>query len=119
MGLLWDDMPVRVFFGCHPCHGQAAKPIRGIPFDRTEMPVLACEDLVMFEALFTPAKGWAEAETIGGAGAVAIEAACCPGRRFSARPARYERLLVVADAGSAGCQPGSSDPSNGVRSCGT
>ncbi len=55
--LWWDSTPVDVFLSNHPFHDRAQERVRRVPFgDHEGLPVLACEDLAVFKALFARPK---------------------------------------------------------------
>jgi hypothetical protein len=55
--LRWDETPVDVFLSNHPFHEAAATRCRRVPFGTVDdLPVLACEDLAVFKALFARPK---------------------------------------------------------------
>ena len=51
--LFWDTTPVDLFFAYHPFHAEVADRIRLVPFAETVVPVLSCEDLLIFKAFFS------------------------------------------------------------------
>src|SRR5207253_7611283 len=66
----WDDTPVDVFFDVHDFHREVAAGVRLVPFAGAEIPVLGCVALVVFKALYSRTKDWADVEAVLEAGAV-------------------------------------------------
>jgi hypothetical protein len=62
--VMWDDTPVDLFFDTHEFHREAAKGIVEVPFEGTVIPVLGCEALIVFKAMFNRTKDWADIEAI-------------------------------------------------------
>jgi len=68
--LFWGDTPVDLFFSVHEFHQQAAGGVRWVPFEGGSIPVLGCEALVVFKAMFNRTKDWADIEAVAAVGAV-------------------------------------------------
>lgn len=60
----WDDMPVDVFLNTDAFHDRVAEDVRRVPFQQTTIPVLGCEALVVFKALFDRTRDWADIEAV-------------------------------------------------------
>lgn len=60
----WGRYPLDLFLSNHPFHDAAAGRIRPVPFAGTNIPILSCEDLVVFKVLFDRAKDWLDVEQI-------------------------------------------------------
>lgn len=91
--LWWDDTPVDLFFDYAPIHEDAARGIRTVPFEGTEIPVLGPVELAVFKAMFDRTKDWADIEAILAAGSATreqIAAALRP--MLPADDARWARL---------------------------
>lgn len=67
--VMWDDTPIDLFFDTHEFHREAAHGIVEVPFEGTTIPVLGCEALIVFKAMFNRTKDWADIEAILDAGA--------------------------------------------------
>jgi len=68
--LWWDDTPVDVFFDTHEFHHEVAGAVRAVPFEGSIIPVLACEALIVFKAMFNRTKHWGDIEAVLDADAV-------------------------------------------------
>ena len=70
--LWWEDTPLDLFFDVHDFHRQAPLNVRRVPFGAAgdSIPVLGCEDLTVFKAMFNRTKDWADIEAIVEAGAI-------------------------------------------------
>lgn len=66
--VMWDDTPVDLFFDTHPFHQEAAQRVVEVPFEMTTIPVLGCEALIVFKAMFNRTKDWADIEAMLDAG---------------------------------------------------
>ena len=66
--LWWDDTPVDLFFDVHDFHRQAPLNVRRVPFADDVIPILGCEDLAVFKAMFNRTKDWADIEAMIDAG---------------------------------------------------
>ena len=68
--LMWAETPVDVFLDTHDFHREVARGVRSVPFETTAIPVLGCEALVSFKAMYNRTKDWADIEAVLAAGAV-------------------------------------------------
>ncbi len=68
--LFWNDTPIDLFFSYHDFHEHAAERVRMVPFDGVEIPILACEDLVVLKTFFARTQDWADIEAVAAAGSV-------------------------------------------------
>ena len=62
--LWWDITPVDVFFQAHEFHHEIAEEIRSVPFEGAVIPVLGCEALVVFKAMFNRGRDWGDIEEV-------------------------------------------------------
>jgi hypothetical protein len=60
----WDDTPVDVFLNTDAFHEAVANDVRRVPFQDATIPVLGCDALVVFKALFDRTRDWADIEAI-------------------------------------------------------
>lgn len=60
----WDDMPVDLFFDTHEFHREIAGAITDVPFEGSRIPVLGCNALVVFKAMFNRTKDWGDIEAM-------------------------------------------------------
>jgi hypothetical protein len=74
--LFWGTTPVDLFFRYHPFHHDVARRVRSVPFGPTVIPVLSCEDLLVFKAFFSRTKDWADIEAMVATDAVDLPLAC-------------------------------------------
>ncbi len=69
--LRWDETPVDLFLSNHPFHDEVARRCRRVPFAGVaDLPVLACEDLAVFKALFARPKDAVDLAAMVESGAV-------------------------------------------------
>ena len=68
--LWWDDTPLDVFFDVHEFHHHVAAGVRWVAFEDSHIPVLGCDALVVFKALFNRTRDWADIEAVVEAGAI-------------------------------------------------
>lgn len=62
--VMWEDTPIDVFLDTHPFHRETAEDVSEVPFERIIIPVLGCESLIVFKAMFNRTKDWADIESI-------------------------------------------------------
>jgi len=86
--VMWADTPIDVFLDMHEFHHEVARGIRQVPFEATTIPVLGCDALIVFKAMFNRTKDWADIEAILEAGATDGQTAL----------ERLRSLLGVTDA---------------------
>jgi hypothetical protein len=70
--VFWDATPVDFFFAYHPFHDDVADRVRPVPFGGIQIPVLACDDLLVFKAFFNRTKHWADIEAMVATDAVDV-----------------------------------------------
>lgn len=68
--VMWDETPIDLFFETHEFHREAARRIVEVPFEGTTIPILDCETLIVFKAMFNRTRDWADIEAILDAGVV-------------------------------------------------
>ena len=68
--VFWYDTPLGLFFDAHDFHRDIAKDVQHVPFEGTTIPVLGCEALVIFKAMYNRTRDWADIEAVLEAGAV-------------------------------------------------
>jgi hypothetical protein len=68
--LMWEETPVDLFLDTHAFHRRAAGDIIEVPFENAMIPVLGCETLLVFKAMFNRTRDWADIEAMLDAGAV-------------------------------------------------
>lgn len=62
--LWWDITPLDVFFQAHEFHREIAREVRDVPFEGAIIPVLGCEALAVFKAMFNRGRDWGDIEEI-------------------------------------------------------
>jgi hypothetical protein len=104
--LFWDGTPVDLFFSYHRFHRDVAQRVRSVPFADNLIPVLSCEDLLVFKALFARTKDWADIEAMAATDALDVRVACERVASLLGRNhAGYLRLLATLES-----HPGPSPP---------
>lgn len=68
--VFWGDTPIDLFFEAHDFHREIAQEIQEVPFEGTQIPVLGCETLVIFKAMFNRTRDWGDIEAVLAAGAM-------------------------------------------------
>ncbi len=72
--LWWEATPVDLFFDYAAVHTDAARHRRTVPFEGTEIPVLAAVELAVFKIMFDRLQDWADVEAMLRAGMLDIGA---------------------------------------------
>lgn len=62
--LYWDETPVDLFFDTHEFHRLVARGVTEVPFEGSTIPVIGCEALIVFKAMFNRTKDWADIEAM-------------------------------------------------------
>ena len=68
--LWWEDTPVDLFFDVSDFHVEVPLTVRQVPFEGQHIPVLGCDELVVFKAMFNRTKDWADIEAMVETGSV-------------------------------------------------
>jgi hypothetical protein len=68
--VFWKETPVDIFLDTHEFQRDAAARVVQVPFDSGSLPVLACDDLARFKALYNRTRDWADLEAMVEAGAI-------------------------------------------------
>jgi hypothetical protein len=66
----WGDTPLDLFFAVHEFHRDVEANVRWVPFVGRDIPVIDCDAVVVFKALFNRTRDWADIEAVVGAGAI-------------------------------------------------
>jgi hypothetical protein len=104
--LFWDDTPVDLFFSYHPFHVDVARRVRSVPFADTLIPVLSCEDLLVFKAFFARTQDWADIEAMAATDALDVGGACESVASLLGRDhSSYLRLLATLESRPAESPP--------------
>jgi len=67
--VMWEDTPIDLFFDAHDFHREVAESVTRVPFEGATIPVLGCEALIVFKAMFNRTRDWADIEAVLSAGA--------------------------------------------------
>ena len=62
--IMWDETPLDVFFDTDEFHKEVARAVVDVPFENTTIPVLGCQALIVFKAMFGRSRDWADIEEI-------------------------------------------------------
>lgn len=62
--LLWEELPVDVFFSVLRLHDEVAREVRQVPFMARVIPVVGCTQLAIFKAIGNRTKDWADIEAM-------------------------------------------------------
>lgn len=62
--ILWDEMPVDLFFSYDPFHEAAARARRVVPFDESTIPILAVDHLIVCKVVFNRSRDWVDIEAV-------------------------------------------------------
>jgi hypothetical protein len=79
----WEDTPIDIFLDVLPLHTEVARGVRHVPFAERSIPVLGCDALALFKAMFDRTRDWADIEAMVEAKALDVE-------RVAARIAELE-----------------------------
>jgi hypothetical protein len=66
----WGFTPIDIFLNVHDFHRQVAGDIRWVPFAGETIPILGCDALVVFKAMFNRTKDWGDIEAVVEAGTI-------------------------------------------------
>lgn len=66
--LVWDDTPIDMFFDTHEFFGEVAQGVVEVSFEGTTIPVLGCEALIVFKAMYNRTRDWGDVEAVLSAG---------------------------------------------------
>jgi predicted nucleotidyltransferase len=66
----WDETPIDLFFNMHEFHSEVADSVVEVPFQGVRIPVLGCEALLVFKAMFNRTRDWADIEAMIAGGGV-------------------------------------------------
>ena len=62
--IMWDDTPLDLFFDTDEFHKDVARAVVDVPFEKATIPVLGCQALIVFKAMFGRSRDWADIEEI-------------------------------------------------------
>jgi hypothetical protein len=92
----WEDTPIDVFLDVLPLHAEVAREVRRVPFAERTIPVLGCDALAVFKAMFDRTRDWADIEAMVEAKALDFEATAARLRELDGGDSqRAERLLAL------------------------
>jgi hypothetical protein len=73
--LFWEHTPLDIFFSVLPFHDQVAKEVRQVSFEGHTIPVVGCNTLAVFKALFDRTRDWADIEAMVEAHTIDVDSA--------------------------------------------
>jgi hypothetical protein len=92
----WEDTPIDVFLDVLPLHADVAREVRQVPFADRTIPVLGCDALAVFKAMFDRTRDWADIEAMVEAKALDFEVVAERIRRLDGEDSlRAGRLLAL------------------------
>ena len=62
--LMWEQIPIDLFFAYDPFHDAAARARRTVPFADGTIPILSPEHLIVCKAVFNRAKDWIDIDAM-------------------------------------------------------
>jgi hypothetical protein len=90
--LLWDAMPIDLFFSVLAFHDEVERNIRHVSFGERTIPVLDCTGLAVFKAMFARPRDWVDIEAMVEARSLDIDEAIRWVREMVGDDQRVERL---------------------------
>jgi hypothetical protein len=95
--VMWDRVPVDLFFAYDAFHDAAAARRRTVPFADTEIPILGVEHLVVCKAIFDRPRDWVDIDAIVAADTFVdvAEVQRWVGRLATDDDPRYNRIAAV------------------------
>ena len=93
--LLWDAMPIDVFFSVLPFHDEVERNIRHVSFGDRTIPVLDCTGLAVFKAMFARPRDWVDIEAMVEARSLDVDEAMRWVREIIGDDPRVERLAEL------------------------
>jgi len=92
----WDDTPIDIFLNVLPLHAEVERHVRLVPFAERTIPVLGCDALALFKAMFDRTRDWADIEAMVEAKALDVEATALRIRQLEGDDSsRAKRLLEL------------------------
>lgn len=98
--LWWDRTPIDIFLNTHSFHEDAAKSCRNVPFEGEQIPIISCESLAVFKAMFNRPKDWVDIDEMVHAGAIHPAVIAATVHSILGSDPRVERLLAISIDGS-------------------
>jgi hypothetical protein len=62
--LRWGETPIDLFFDTHEFHHETAEGVRRVSFEGATIPILGCDSLIVFKAIFNRPKDWLDIEEV-------------------------------------------------------
>jgi hypothetical protein len=94
----WEETPIDVFLSTLDFHDQTARGVREVSFEGRTIPVLGCDALVVFKAMFDRTRDWADIEAVAAAQpAAAAQALSSLSRLIGDDEPRTRRLQALLD----------------------
>jgi hypothetical protein len=73
--LWWEEMPIDLFFSVLAFHDEVEREIRKVPFEGRKIPVVGCNALTVFKAMFDRGRDWVDIEAMVEAQSVDLDEA--------------------------------------------
>jgi hypothetical protein len=93
--LWWEETPVDLFFNVLPFHEQVAKEVRQVSFEGRTVPVVGCNALALFKAMFDRTRDWADIEAMIEARTLDLEELVGWVRDMAGEDPRVEKLEAL------------------------
>lgn len=66
--VFWKDTPIDLFFATHRFHSEIRSGVTDVPFEGATIPILGCDALMVFKAMFNRTRDWGDIEEMIAAG---------------------------------------------------
>jgi hypothetical protein len=96
--LWWEQTPIDLFFSVLPFHEQVATEVRQVVFEDHTIPVLGCDALAVFKAMFGRTRDWADIEAMIEARALDVEQTARWIREMDGEDSERARRLLATRA---------------------
>ncbi len=94
----WEDTPIDIFLSVLPFHDEVARGVRHVPFMEREIPVVGCEALAVFKAMFDRTRDWADIEAMVEAKAIDVQKAAARIREIDGPDSAFATRLQEVQA---------------------
>lgn len=72
--VMWAETPIDLFFQTHEFHREIMPGVVDVPFEGRTIPILGCDALMVFKAMFNRTRDWADIEEMIAAGTAGSQA---------------------------------------------
>jgi hypothetical protein len=95
--VMWDKIPIDLFFSYDAFHQAAAAAVRSVPFGNDTIPILAADHLMVCKVIFDRLRDWVDIEAMLAAGADinAAEVLRWVARIAGDEDPRYDRIAAL------------------------